>query len=523
MPFFKEAAKAKRLVLRGRIVTLSVSSSRVIAEGAVCIEGDTIRAVTAESEELPASFRDAPVVDTGGTIFPGLIELHNHLSYNYLPLWEVPRHFENRNIWRTKEDDYDVKVAWPAKLIGQNTQIDFPRSVARYVECRSLFGGVTTTQGISSSTSSGTNYYSGLLRNVESPNDPAFPSASGQTLDYEPTEIQTKLVNSLKNNRPFFYHLSEGTDFDARARFTDLQYAPNKWAIDRDLIAIHCTALRAGDFDLLVQSGGMVWSPLSNFLLYGSTANVRAAKERGVRIALGADWSPSGSKNILGELKIARIVSRALGGLFSDEELVRMVTSVAAEMLQWNGLIGTIEVGKKADLLVMEGSSGDPYAQLIQAREDQIVAVLIGGRPRLARQGLVNVDLGNAELFKVGQQMFALDLTEPGSDPLAGMSLATSVTKLKDGLARLPEIARATSKALSLMNFAEQSTAITIDLDMEDEKRSTRLAMFSGPKGIDPDLVVPLDLEPLTEVDDPTFRERLRSNINLPEFLRDAL
>ncbi|WP_426780430.1 hypothetical protein [Pseudomonas aeruginosa] len=65
----------------------------------------------------------------------------------------------------------------------------------------------------------------------------------------------------------------------------------------------------------------MASSPLSNLLLYGETADVAAAKATGVAIALGRDWSPSGSKNLPGELKTARLVS---------------------------------ELGKKADILILE-------------------------------------------------------------------------------------------------------------------------------------------------------------------------
>ena len=49
----------------------------------------------------------------------------------------------------------------------------------------------------------------------------------------------------------------------------------------------------------------MVWSPMSNLLLYGGTADIAAALAAGVRIGIGSDWSPSGSKNLLGELKVA--------------------------------------------------------------------------------------------------------------------------------------------------------------------------------------------------------------------------
>jgi cytosine/adenosine deaminase-related metal-dependent hydrolase len=52
----------------------------------------------------------------------------------------------------------------------------------------------------------------------------------------------------------------------------------------------------------------MVWSPLSNYLLYGDTADIEDAKSEGVLIGIGSDWSPSGSKNLLGELKIAKLV-----------------------------------------------------------------------------------------------------------------------------------------------------------------------------------------------------------------------
>ena len=81
-------------------------------------------------------------------------------------------------------------------------------------------------------------------------------------------------------------------------------------------------ALERRDFDVLAEAGAaMVWSPLSNLLLYGKTANVAAAKAAGVRIALGPDWSPSGSKNVLGELKVAHLQAQADGVPLSDFEL----------------------------------------------------------------------------------------------------------------------------------------------------------------------------------------------------------
>ena len=95
---------------------------------------------------------------------------------------------------RENEPDYPISISLPAKVIGANADIDYPRSIVRFVECRSLLGGTTTTQGLSASSPDGKKWYQGLTRNVEAPRDLAFPAAGGQTLDYAPSEIATKLV-----------------------------------------------------------------------------------------------------------------------------------------------------------------------------------------------------------------------------------------------------------------------------------------------------------------------------------------
>lgn len=68
----------------------------------------------------------------------------------------------------------------------------------------------------------------------------------------------------------------------------------------------------------------MIWSPLSNLLLYGQTADVADAKTAGTtdqpfKIGLGSDSTPSGSKSLFGELKVARVYSQNNGSVFSDE------------------------------------------------------------------------------------------------------------------------------------------------------------------------------------------------------------
>ena len=76
-------------------MTLDARDS-VVPDGVVWVRDDSIVAVTPAGEPAPDGFAGVTPVSTGGTLYPGLIELHNHLSYNALQLWQVPRRYENR-------------------------------------------------------------------------------------------------------------------------------------------------------------------------------------------------------------------------------------------------------------------------------------------------------------------------------------------------------------------------------------------------------------------------------------------
>ncbi|MBB3225161.1 amidohydrolase family protein [Pseudoduganella umbonata] len=538
----------RRKILAGDIVTMD-GRRTIHRQGRVCIDGAVIVAVLGQGEPLPAGFAGVAVTATGGTIFPGLIDLHNHLTYNMLPLWQVPKRYTNRNQWRTEEASYQSDVARPASLLARHPDAGYTRAIIRYAECRSLFGGVTTAQGMSLSSSNGTRkLFEGLVRNVEQPLEQDWPTAACQTLDYHPDEIASKLVPALATGMPFFYHLSEGTDRVARQRFRDLLLDDGKWAVGKSMICIHCVGLKSRDFDVMARTAGMVWSPTSNLLLYGRTADVAAAKKRGVPIALGADWSPSGCKNLLGELKVARAVSAKRGGLFSPRELVEMVTSQPAAMLGWARHVGTIAAGLRADLLVIEGINADPYTALIDAEETAIRAILIDGRIRVAEAGaLTAADPLTSESCTIGGKQYHIDLVEKGDDAMGGMTLAEAVDKLAHGLANLPRLAEEQAPPAGLMARGAGMAAREewrLELDMEDGEHGhghghahehahghgrARAAAFAAPGGkVAPRAaaeapVRPMALDPLTAVDDEDFIERLLGNPNLPGYVRKSL
>src|SRR5690242_17192133 len=88
-----------KYILTGRVVTMDAART-VHASGAIYVDGNTISSVSASAQPVPAGFANAKNIHVNGIIFPGLIELHNHLSYNILQLWSVPKLFHDRGQWQ---------------------------------------------------------------------------------------------------------------------------------------------------------------------------------------------------------------------------------------------------------------------------------------------------------------------------------------------------------------------------------------------------------------------------------------
>jgi hypothetical protein len=149
-----------------------------------------------------------------------------------------------------------------------------------------------------------------------------------------------------------------------------------------ETVVIHGTALDQSQFEKMGEKGaGLVWSPISNLLLYGDTTDVVTADNAGVTISLAPDWGPSGSKNNLHELKVADLWNKdVLDNHFSDYELAEMVTSNPAEISNWQDYVGQIKPGMYADLMVVDSFHENPYRNLIDAIDPDIRLTIVHGK-----------------------------------------------------------------------------------------------------------------------------------------------
>lgn len=525
-------------VLDGRVVTMN-SDFEVLDRGRVYVRDGGIAAVRAVDAPAPDGFSDAPLVRTGGTIYPGLIELHNHLAYNVLPLWQVPRRYGNRGQWGS-HPTYRSRISGPMGVLGRSA--GYIEAVVRYVEVKCLLGGVTTSQGVALFSNAGIRrYYRGMVRNVEQPGTPGLPAADTRIADVEARNA-AGFRERLERSSCLLLHLAEGVDDRAREHFQALRVDGRQWAITDALAGIHCAGLRGRDFATLRSRGGsMIWSPLSNLLLYGDTADIgRAASER-VSLALGSDWAPSGSKNLLGEMKVAWLVAQERDAGLTARDIAAMTTINAARIVKWDGLLGSVEPGKRADLIVVNGRQGEPYEHLVRARETGLTLVVIDGaaaygQPRMMRQ------LGHdGEALEVGGSSRILDLTDAAADPIVGaLSFADARDRLADGMATLPDLARRLEEpdmgaALFGTTSATEPGSWFLELDHEpipgfsDEPH---LPLHGAVTGAFPELylgaplsevVEAVDLDPVTVADDGDFFGRLAASPNVPEWLLSEL
>ena len=479
----------------------------------------------------PPEFAGVKVLETKGTIYPGLIDLHDHLSYNALQLWDVPKLYTNRDQW-AQGDTYRKLVTGPMKVLAHTPE--YVPAIVRYVEAKCLVAGTTTSQGIALSSYSGIQrFYKGIVRNVEQTDEDELPEAGTHIADVAAKDW-AKFLKRLESFDCLLLHLSEGTDKAAHEHFLALQAPSGDWAVTSSLAGIHCVALEKKDFEVLAKAGAsMVWSPLSNLLLYGKTADTSLAHDAGVLTALGPDWSPSGSKNLLGELKVARLVDSVNGGGLSDVDLIALATRNPAKILRWDEHLGSIEAGKRADLLVVSGAGGDAHAHLFTRSEHDVELVVVNGVPRYGASTVMRKLLGEAaaqaEAGSAGGRARLLFLTQATGDPVVGkVTLKRRPTCSRTACTGSPSSRRRWTSRRSVpttrssCSTTRRRTAPTSARISPARTASSRGCWTASPRPHRcADLLVPLTLDPLTVFDDAHFVDTLAAEKNLPKEVAD--
>ncbi len=326
---------------------------------------------------------DVTQVDVGDAyVYPGLTDLHSHLGFATLPLWHEPTRTSpwlHRDLW-PGADSYKPNVTWPAYAYLKGA----PEELLAYAQVRALAGGTTSIQGWPAARGTPANR---LVRNTDDDLERDLVRTSVVNLSAAELDQRRSL---LDDGHTLVYHLSEGQPGSLAAR--EFAEAATAGVLRQRLVAIHCAAV--GDAELRQwrvhaelagedSPGAIVWSPLSNLWLYGTTTDVVAARRHGITMCLGSDWGPSGSKHLLGELKVARRVVERAGLDLSAQDLGLMATANPGDVLAraWRGVgPGRLEPGRLADAVVVVNRHDDPWENLVRATERDVRLVVMDGR-----------------------------------------------------------------------------------------------------------------------------------------------
>jgi 5-methylthioadenosine/S-adenosylhomocysteine deaminase len=167
------------------------------------------------------------------------------------------------------------------------------------------------------------------------------------------------------------------------------------------LVAAHGVWFHRDELEILAQrQSRIVHCPSANLKLASGICDVRSLRDAGVGVALGADGLPCNNRSDpFQEMRLAGLLSRLLRAdrALSGEEVVRLATIDGARALGMDSEIGSLEPGKRADIVVMDatGSSGallprtDVYDALVyQMTSERVRAVAVEGR-FLFREGRV--------------------------------------------------------------------------------------------------------------------------------------
>jgi cytosine/adenosine deaminase-related metal-dependent hydrolase len=370
---FSLAAQAQRtpIALTGTLVM----PETVIDGGTVLMQDGRIVASGAHVT-LPAG---AKIVHTEGIIAPGLIDLHNHLSWNIFPRWKPIEEFGNRYDWQAKPV-YNIQMTVPHALIVKE---GLECEAERYAEVKAITEGETSVTG-----SMHAPCLQHLTRNLDV--DPQLGPGMGKVIyDVFPLQMSSEALAdadatlSAHPRGSLLIHLGEGAPHDAAA-MREFAMLKGRGLLRPGVSLIHGVAITPEGFAEMAAAGvGLVWSPRSNVELYGDTANVAAAKAAGVHLALAPDWSPTGSVGSLGELNYASLWNQTqVTPPFSERDLVMMATANAAELVNLSGQIGSLAPGHAADVIVLRKGTGahDAYWTMTHSSPEDLELVVIGGR-----------------------------------------------------------------------------------------------------------------------------------------------
>ena len=369
-------------LLRNGFIYTGDAAHACFASGALLISQGQVLWV-GDAAQCPAA-PGARVLDLGGrVVMPGLINTHTHGGLSLHRgccdsgnLFQWAQTLAPYTSTLTLEDNRWACYQAVLEMVrgGITTACDCTRygaglfsSVAAKVGMRSLGGALANSPA---------------LRPAGRPNWPLALEETEQAMSelgadgrcrfylgaHSPYSCTPELLVEVKRaadrlGLPFVIHAAESREeveiVQKRHGRRPIEHLHHLGVLDARTILAHCVWLDDAEIELLAATGASVsHNPISNAKLASGVAPVLAMRARGVPVGLGTDSMLSNNAlNLFQEMKFAVLLQRAHrldGHAMSARDALAMATREGARVLGWQAEIGSLEVGKEADLVVLD-------------------------------------------------------------------------------------------------------------------------------------------------------------------------
>ncbi len=409
------------IVIKNALAVLPQGEEDVVRETSLYIEGDKITAIG----DKPAGFVEDKVIDgKDKLVIPGLINCHTHSYMSFMRNVADDLSFMDwlfGTIDPIEQQMTDEDTYWGANLaiiemmksgttcfndmqmnIHQTTRA-VKESGMRAVICRGLVGSGNDEAGQS------------RLRQAYEERDAAkdcdrLTFRLGPHAPYTCDDEFLKIVaaQAQKEHMGIHTHLSESeseiSQIQEKYGCTPIALAEKCGIFDVPAIVAHCVQVTDEDIDILKKKNvSVVTNPASNMKLGNGFAPVAKMLEKGVNVCLGTDGAASNNcLNMFHELSLLTLIHKGTGRTpqcVSAKEGFRIATLNGAKALGLEKEIGSIEVGKKADLVILDLNTPSltPRNNLIaglsySANGSEVDTVIINGQITMEGRKLLTMD-----------------------------------------------------------------------------------------------------------------------------------
>lgn len=296
--------------------------------------------------------------------FPGLFNMHDHLSFNMFPLL-------------SKKGGHANYIEW-SDFIHQNFKelIDSINSIPKndrvYVGIlKNLLCGVTTVCDHHFST--------GPLPFLDNIEDYVYVHSIQKHKRW-----YLKVLLAFFQSNPIMLHINEGYGNNVEHEILLLK----KWNFLKNrVIGIHGTSLKEENLELL---DALIWCPLSNTTLYGSTAPIEKIIGK-IPVLFGSDSTLSGEANLWNHIR------KGIDIVGEVEPIYDMLTKAPANYFDSQKNKGEIAIGKQADLVIARKKESIFYDSFYKTNPADILLVVKNGKvifsksKKLAPANFVNI------------------------------------------------------------------------------------------------------------------------------------